>query len=51
MGGICVAHKGTGGGDLNERKVLENLEIDGSITLKGILCRLRGHGLDLSDLR
>ena len=51
MGGICVAHKATGGGGLKERKDLEKLDIDGSITLEGILNRLRERGLDLSDLR
>jgi hypothetical protein len=51
MGGICVAHKGIGGGGLKERKCLEKLDIVGSITLKMILNRLRGRGLDISDLR
>lgn len=37
-------------GNLKERKNLEKLDIDGSITLKGILKRLRGRGMDLSDL-
>jgi hypothetical protein len=40
-----------GGEDLMERRDLEKLDIDGSITLKGILNRLRGRGLDLSGLR
>lgn len=44
-------HKGNMRGNLKERKDLENLDIDGTITLKGILNRLRGRGLNLSDSR
>jgi hypothetical protein len=39
------------GVNLKERKDLEKLDIDGRITLKGILNRLRERGLDLCDLR
>ena len=57
MGEICVAHKGTGGGGPKGKKGfgkarhLEKLDIYCSITLKGILNRLRERGLDLSDFR
>ena len=52
MGGICVARRVLGaGGDLKEKKDLEKLDINGSITLKGILKRLRGRGMYLSVLR
>ena len=50
MSCIRVLWGGGEWGNLKERKNLEKLDIDGSITLKGILKRLRGRGMDLSDL-